>query len=398
MKIIKEMSVNENQFRFMPGKSTMEPIFILRQLMWKFRESKKSRFIVFVDLEKAYDRVPRKVLWEVLVRKGVSRMYIELIKDMYKGSKTCVRTEGGLSEGFGVRVGVHQGSALSPYLLVLVMDELLKGNVVGVPWCMLFADMILIGETADEVKQMLVKVVGVLESKGMKVNRTKTEWMFCDFEGRGQLEEINVEGWIVGKVGQYKYLGSVVDEAGGVEKEIKTRIQAGWNKFREVSGVLCDKRISKRLRGRVYHRVVRPAMLYGSECWPVTMTQESMLGVTEMRMLKSMFGVTRRDRCENYYIREEFHVHCVEQNMRENRLRWFGHVNRKGREEVVSRVRAMELGGKRSRGRPKQTWDRVLKKDMELCCLRPEMASDRNEWRMSIKMPTLGKLGQRHGR
>ena len=57
-----------------------------------------------------------------------------------------------------------------------------------------------------------------------------------------------VQDWIVNRVEQYKYLGSVIEEEGGVEKEIKARIQSGWNKWREVSGVLCDKRISRRVR------------------------------------------------------------------------------------------------------------------------------------------------------
>ena len=72
-----------------------------------------------------------------------------------------------MSEGFGVAVGLHQGSALSPYLFILVMDALLKGNIPGVPWCMLFADdMVLICETVEEVERWLGRIVRVLEGKG----------------------------------------------------------------------------------------------------------------------------------------------------------------------------------------------------------------------------------------
>lgn len=392
-------SVNENQFGFMPGKSTMEPIFIVRQLMEKFREAKKSMYLVFVDLEKAYDKVPRKVLWEVLNKKGIGSRYIEVVKDMYKDSKTSVRTVGGISEGFGVGIGVHQGSALSPYLFVLVMDELLKGNVREVPWCMLFADdMILIGETLEEVKERLQRVMHALESNGMKINRDKTEFMFCDWVGDGQVQELRVQEWNLNKVEQYKYLGSLVEEKGGVEKEIDARLQAGWNKWREVSGVLCDKSIPRRLRGKVYTTMVRPVMLYGAECWAVTGKQEHKVGVAEMRMLRGIFGVTRKDRFENEYIREGMGVNCIEQKMRECRLRWYGHVNRKGSEEVVSRVRSIDLGVRRGRGRPKTTWGKVLEKDMAFCGLGRDMVWDRDEWRRSIKMPTLAKLGQRQGR
>ena len=392
-------NISENQFGFVPGKSTMEPIFIVRQLMEKYREDKKSLYVVFVDLEKAYDKVPRSVLWEVLEKKGVSKVYIDAIKDMYRDSKTSVRTGGGLSESFGVKVGVHQGSSLSPYLFVLVMDELLKGNVSEVPWCMLFADdMILIGETVEEVQEKLERVVNVLESRGMKVNRAKTECMFCDWSGGGEGKEVKIQDSTINKVSHYKYLGSEMAEDGGVEVEIKARIQAGWNKWREVSGVLCDKRISKRLRGKVYTTVVRPVLLYGAECWPVTSKQEHMMGVAEMKMLRCMYGVTLKDRVENDYIRDGMGVNCVQQKMRESRLRWYGHVQRKPQEDLVSRVRDLKVGGKRSRGKPKTRWGSLVEKDMKFCGLKEDMVHEREKWRCAIKMPTLAKLGQRQGR
>ena len=182
----KQTNVSSGQFGFMPGKSTMDPIFVLRQLMEKYRRKRKKMHIVFVDLEKAYDKVQREVIWEVLEKKSVSDQYIEVIKDMYKDVRTCLKTVNGMSESFEVRIGVHQGSALSPYLFILVLDELLKGVVKEAPWCMLFADdMGLIGDTAEEVQDMLEKVREALESKGLKINWEKTEHMESKWKGEG---------------------------------------------------------------------------------------------------------------------------------------------------------------------------------------------------------------------
>ncbi|EXC17267.1 DNA-directed RNA polymerase II subunit [Morus notabilis] len=108
-------TISGNQFGFMPGKSTTEAIFLLRMLMERYRETNTDLYIVFIDLEKAYDRVPREVLWWVLEKKGVHVRYIKVIKDMYDGVVTSVRTVGGYTAKFPIWVDLHQRSALSPY-------------------------------------------------------------------------------------------------------------------------------------------------------------------------------------------------------------------------------------------------------------------------------------------
>jgi hypothetical protein len=83
-------NVTENQFGLMPGRSTMEAIFLIRQLMKRCREQKKDLHMIFIDLEKVFDKVPRNIMWWALQKHKVSSKYITLIKDMYDNVVTSV--------------------------------------------------------------------------------------------------------------------------------------------------------------------------------------------------------------------------------------------------------------------------------------------------------------------
>ena len=81
------------------------------------------------------------------MKKRVPIKYIDIIKDIYDGVVANVRTYGDITSDFSI-IGLHQGSALSPFLFAIVMDELTKAIQDEIPWCMLFADdIILVDET-----------------------------------------------------------------------------------------------------------------------------------------------------------------------------------------------------------------------------------------------------------
>ena len=79
---------------------------------------------MFIDLEKAYDRIPKDIIWWPLHEKVLTRRYIDVFKDMYDRAMTTIRTSAEESSEFSVTADLHQGSTLSPYLFALVIDEL----------------------------------------------------------------------------------------------------------------------------------------------------------------------------------------------------------------------------------------------------------------------------------
>ena len=113
--------IHESQFGFMSGRSTTDAICILKQTIEKHREGQKDIIVTFIDIEKAYDRVPREEIWRCMRERNVPEKYVKLIQDMYRGCQTKVRRAAGESGSFKVDVGLHQGSALSPYLFLILM-------------------------------------------------------------------------------------------------------------------------------------------------------------------------------------------------------------------------------------------------------------------------------------
>ncbi|GJU25141.1 retrovirus-related pol polyprotein LINE-1 [Tanacetum coccineum] len=346
----RETSVFENQFGFMPGRSSIGAIHLIRSLMEKYRERQRDVHLAFIDLEKAYDSVPRDLIWKTLIDKGASRRYIKVIRDMYSGAKT----------------------------------RLSRGIQEDIPWCMIFADdIMLVSESVEGLNDRLENWREALEANGLRVSREKTEYLRCDFSNSEIAHNEEVEVCIGDKILQpkesFRYLGSMLHKSGRIDEDVAHRIKAALEGGRAATGVICDRNVPLKLKGKFYRTAIRPAMLYGSECWPITKALANRMEVAELRMLRWTCGKTMLDMIPNGVYRAELEVETIINKMREGRLRWFGHVRR--RPQSARRVEALVVDGMRRRGRPKLRWEDRVKLDMKELLLSEDMTSDRNEWR-----------------
>jgi len=119
-----KVKIDNMQFGFMWGKWTTDAIFIVRQLQEKYIVKKIGLWMAFVDLEKAFHWIPRKVVWWEFRSPGVDERLVPLVESMYEDATIVLRVNCCDSNAFGVMVGVHQGSELSPLLFVLVLEAL----------------------------------------------------------------------------------------------------------------------------------------------------------------------------------------------------------------------------------------------------------------------------------
>ncbi|KAF3647847.1 Casein kinase II subunit alpha, chloroplastic [Capsicum annuum] len=160
-----------------------------------------------------------------------------------------------------------------------------------------------------------------------------------------------------GKRDSFKYLGSMIQGNGEIDEDVTHHIGAGWMKWRLASGVLCNKKVLPKLKGKFYRVAVRPVTLYGAECWPVKNSHIQKLKVGEMRMLCWMCGLTRGDKIRNETIREKVGVASVEDKLGEVR---------------------------QGRSRPKKYWREVIRRDMDQLQLIEDMTLDRKLWKTRI--------------
>ena len=82
------VSIDDSQIDFVPGRGTTDAIFVVRQLQEKSLAANKRLYMAFIDLEKAFDRVPRKVIWWALRKLGVEEWILRLVQGMYANVRT----------------------------------------------------------------------------------------------------------------------------------------------------------------------------------------------------------------------------------------------------------------------------------------------------------------------
>ena len=254
--------------------------YLLQDSYKRYRGKHRKLWWGFVDLEKAFDRVLRKVVEWAMRKLGVEEWLVRAVMAMYKHAR---------------------GSVLSPLLFTTVMEAVTHSVREGLPWEMLYADdLVLVRKCEEELKEKLRKWNECLKDKGLKINEDKTKVM-CESFGTGttqvignvkhpcsvclkgvgvnsirctqcvrcsrvkgslknvelcetrqvnsQVNGLYVDGHEYEIIDKLCYLGDMLSQEGGCEHAILKRIQTGWLKFRELSGLLIGKEMSLKSKG-----------------------------------------------------------------------------------------------------------------------------------------------------
>ena len=152
------VTVNVMKISFMPERGAIDVVFILRRLREEYHAKGRKLYMYFVDLDKSFDRVPRRVLEWAMKKKGIPEVLVRLVMSLYEGAKTKLKVDSELSEEFVIIVGMQQGSVLSSFIFVVVVNVVTELTREGMLSELLYADdLIQMSEMIERLKNKFSK-------------------------------------------------------------------------------------------------------------------------------------------------------------------------------------------------------------------------------------------------
>ena len=175
--------------------------------------------------------------------------------------------------------------------------------------------------------------------------------------------------------------------------EVRCRIQAGANAWRNVEGVMVDRKISSKLKGMVLDSCVVPPSTYGLETLALSELNQHKLQVCENNWIRRIAGVKRVERRRMKDLREEVGTKaCIVGKIVKSRMKWAGHMVRMKYDKLPKTSVTKKQKGFRKRGRPQLRWEDCVKRDLRKAEEEErwrEKASNRDQWKQIMKVAVL---------
>ncbi|KAK3561961.1 hypothetical protein QTP86_019076, partial [Hemibagrus guttatus] len=293
-----EPRIQEEQCGFRPSRGTLAQLYTLHRVLEGSWEFAQPIHMCFVDLEKAFDCVPRGILWEVLWEYGGCPLSLVLfIVFMDRISRRSQGLE-------GVRFGDHRISSL------------------------IFADdVVLLAPSSLDLQHALGHFSAECEAAGMRVSTSKSEAMVLD---RKKVAcTLQVGGEVLPQVEEFKYLGVLFTSEGRMGREIDRRIGAAAAVMRSMyRSVVVKKELSREAKLSIYQTIYVPTLTYGHELWVMTERVRSRIQAAEMSFLRRVAGHSLRDRVRSSVTWEKLGVELLLLHIERGQLRWLGHLFR----------------------------------------------------------------------
>ena len=216
------------------------------------------------------------------------------------------------------------------------------------------------------------------KSKILKINSTNTNAIILN---GNQLEEVQ----------SFTYLGSIIDQQGGTDADVKARIGKARAAFIQLNNIWKSRELSRNTKIRLFNSNVKSVLLYGAETWRMTKTTIRKLQAFTNSCLRRILQIRWPETISNTSLLERTGQASTEEEIRKRRWGWIGHTLRKPANNITRQALRWNPQGKRKRGRPRNTWRRDLEAEITKMGFSwnqiERMAQDRNGWRTVVGGP-----------
>ena len=438
---IAETLDHEQQCGFRPGRGCNDAIFTVKMAMKKRREHSQETWILFLDLVKAFDRVPRELLWELLGKFGVPPKLVRLLKALHQDVFVKFEVDG-ITHEVRCTIGVKQGDILGPVLFIIFMAGVMTTwrEATDCPALVFLTrpDDVLTGrkhtETGDEFslsdseyaddtavmfdsRDSTVKYCPLLvqhfSDYGMEIHvgdvslpdkKSKTEVLFVaappsvykdpsTYDNR-DLSNIPLGG---GKffpvVALFCYLGSILTRDCDDSEDVQVHIDSAGAAFGALrKSVFSNASIFFEAKRAIYEGLILAILLTGSESWCLTEKLFCKLRVFHAQCVRAMCRITRwhtrKHRISSEELLNRLELKPIDTYINSRQLQWAGHVMRMPYERLPRKMITSWVPARRPVGCPSFTYGRGLYKSLKKADIsRSEwatLATDHVKWRQSF--------------
>ena len=354
-------------------------------------------YLNFVDFSKAFDSLIREKVWVILRQYGLPDLFVNIIKELYSGSESCVLDGKRTSEWFKVKSGVKQGCVMSGFIFIIVVDWVMRNTnntKRGLRWK--FSSVLEDLEYADDIALLSSRFCDMQDKTdqldrnasavGLSINtmKTKTMRMNCKWVEPVKIRDVDVED-----VDTFTYLGAVLNKHGGAKEDISRRLALARGAFASLRPLWRSSKYSTKTKLKIFNSNVIAVLLYGAEMWRLTSVDAERLNIFHRKGLRRILGVFWPNRMSNNDLYSKTGTTQISQEVTLRRWRWLGHILRRDANSNVRVALSWTPEGRRKRGRPRETWRRSIDKERVKIGITSwtnaeRMAGDRSGWRQML--------------
>ena len=294
-RLVKDLEFTEGQAGGRKNRSTTDQLFILKSVIQKAKIEKKKLYIIYIDIEKAYDKAWLDGIMYILWNKGIKGKIWRIIRKLNKDLKAKCRTRVGLSREIKINGNLRQGGVLSVTLFAKLMDALSerliedgRGTWYGghlFPSLLLVDDVAILADSESDMERQLITVEDFMIKNRLSLSQKKTKIMIVNATKEDEMKEWKIGDTKVEQTKNYTYLGEVIECNGPIDTHLNSKVNKVKAMTSNILNITKDRTLQKIKTTTMldlHDKCIVPTILYGCETW--TINKKQMEAIENMQL------------------------------------------------------------------------------------------------------------------